>query len=131
VSGSPIRWVAVAYADADAAGSPSVNDVLDAAIDSQCGGLLVDTFKKGNLTLLDMIEIGQLSTLAKDCHSAGMFFAIAGKLSSDSLKHLTTVPADVIGIRSAACRKSDRTGQFDSGLVAAFKQEIQNRFHFR
>ena len=66
---SQLRWVAVAYADANGAKSPNVCDVLVAAIESDCAGLLVDTFTKNGRRLNDEIDEVSLIELADSCHT--------------------------------------------------------------
>ncbi|MEI8018905.1 MAG: (5-formylfuran-3-yl)methyl phosphate synthase, partial [Schlesneria sp.] len=65
---SRLRWVAVAYADANGAKSPSIRDVLAAAIEADCAGLLVDTFTKNGRRLNDEIDQHSLIELADTCH---------------------------------------------------------------
>lgn len=127
-SSSQLHWVAVAYADHEQAQSPTVSEVLDEAIASECAGLLVDTFSKGEFHLLDVTDSETLTKLANDCHAAGLFFALAGKLRRDSLPRLAKVPADVIAIRTAACAESVRTSAIDSTLVSEFRNELGHCF---
>ena len=47
---------------------------------------------------------------------------VAGQLR---LGELRRVDADVVGVRSAVCRGSDRTGELESGLVAAAVAELR------
>ncbi len=125
---SRLRWVAVAYADAIEAKSPSISDVLAAAIESDCAGLLIDTFTKNDRRLNDEIDELSLIELADTCHNAGLFLALAGRLSRESLPWLANVGADVIGIRSAACQGTDRTAQLDPARIAEFQKEIRRCF---
>ncbi len=117
----PINWVAVAYADAAAANSPSINDVLAAAIETSCSGLLIDTFTKTGTTLTDCCDRESLAQLAQRCHSAGLFFALAGRLTRESLPKLSGIPADVLAIRSAACEAASREGRVTEQAVANFR----------
>lgn len=121
---SPFNWVAVAYADFESAASPSINDVLDAAIETECSGLLIDTFSKTGITLLDCCSVSQLNELAERCHAAGMFLALAGRLGRESLAALSRVPVDVIAVRSAACERSDRTAEVSVRAVTSFRKAL-------
>jgi (5-formylfuran-3-yl)methyl phosphate synthase len=127
-SSSKLRWVAVAYADASGAKSPCVLDVLSAAIETDCAGLLIDTFTKDGRRLNDEIDESLLFQLADNCHEAGLFLALAGRLNYESLPFLKNANADVIGIRSAACRGSDRTLQLDTARITEFQNEIRRCF---
>ena len=120
-----LNWVAVAYADADAATSPPIDDVLTAAIDTNCSGLLIDTFTKTGLTLTDCCDLTSLAQLAERCHSAGLFLALAGRLTRESLPTLSRIPADVFAIRSAACEAATREGRVTEPAVADFRMAMR------
>ena len=120
-----LNWVAVAYADADAATSPPIDDVLTAAIDTNCSGLLIDTFTKTGLTLTDCCDLTSLAQLAERCHSAGLFLALAGRLTRESLPTLSRIPADVFAIRSAACEAAEREGRVTEPAVADFRMAMR------
>lgn len=122
---SQLEWVAVAYADAGEAASPPIQAILEAAIATKCAGLLIDTFAKNGLTLTDYCDAAALCELAERCHSAGLFLALAGRLSRESLPELSRVPADVLAIRSAACEDADRTARVSARAVAAFRNAMQ------
>lgn len=124
-SPSRINWVAVAYADADAAASPPLLDIVTAAIESQCAGLLIDTWSKQHGSLLDQIDLPTISSVAKHCHASGLFVAVAGKLSLDSLAALRHAPIDIVAVRSAACIGTDRTAELDANRIAAFRSELR------
>jgi|GEM_PF-765910 len=127
-SKSILHWVAVAYADSATAESPGVHEVLDAAIDGGCAGLLIDTWGKGARNLFFSMDVTSIAEIADKCHAAGLFLAVAGKLDQASLPSLSAVPADILAIRSAACTASNRTSELDSGLVRKFRDEM--RLHF-
>lgn len=127
---SPIEWVGVAYADSEEAGSPDVQQVLNAAVETGCTGLLIDTWTKDGRTLSDEIDVDVLSNIAAKCQRAGLFLALAGRLNTDSLRAVSRVPADVIAIRSAACRNHDRVSQIHAERVVSFKRLIQEVFLF-
>ncbi len=122
-----LEWVAVAYADADEAASPPIRDVLEAAIATNCAGLLIDTFAKTGLTLTDYCDAASLCDLAERCHSAGLFLALAGRLARESLPELSRVPADILAIRSAACEDSNRTARVSARAVASFRDAMRER----
>lgn len=129
-SASQLNWVAVAYADSDQAASPTVSDILEAAITANCAGLLVDTWKKDGRSLLDHVSIRELTRIANRCRRSGLFLALAGRLNPTQLTDLaqSDVSVDVIAIRSAACRGQDRTAEVVTESVVAFKQCLKQRF---
>jgi uncharacterized protein (UPF0264 family) len=127
-SASDLNWVAVAYADATEAASPAISEVLGAAIETGCSGLLIDTWTKDGRVLLDHVNLTELVRIADLCHTSGMFLALAGRLNQGSLPDLSQVPADVIAIRSAACKDANRTAEIHSRSIAAFKRTLEQSF---
>jgi hypothetical protein len=124
----PLGWVAVACADAHLAASPGIEEIIEAAAATGCRGVLIDTFSKSAGPLLAHVSIGKLTSCADRVHDAGLFLALAGRLSADDLSPLSSVPADIIAIRSAACAGSDRGGRVSAGCVAAFKRRLESEF---
>ena len=125
---SPLRWVAVAYVDAAEARSPSLAAVLNAAQQTGCCGLLLDTWTKDGRMLLDEIAVAELTKIADVCHQSGLFLALAGRLNLQRLSDLSAVDADVIAIRSAACRGNDRTTELVVEGVIEFKAAVRQQF---
>ena len=122
---TPLRWVAVAYADDMAAQSPPLKSILSAARDS-CAGLLVDTYSKTGKTLIDYVSVSVLAEVARQCRDSGLFLAIAGSLTIDTALQLGDVGADIVAIRSAACPGANRRDSIDPTLVAAFREALMN-----
>lgn len=119
--GVPLNWVAVAYADAAAAQSPPLPDIVEAAITADCSGVLIDTWSKTSGWLLDSITIGQIRQTADRCRRSGLFLALAGKLSVTHLHELNQAGADILAIRSAACREGDRRLRVDAERILQFR----------
>ncbi len=128
-----LRWVAVAYADHAAARSPSLDAVLNAAAaanetpESACAGLLIDTFTKTGTTLLDYYPVAKLQEIARHCHANGLFLAVAGSLTLPAIRDLRGAGADIIAVRSAACRNGNRRAEIDESQVAAISQIIRGK----
>jgi uncharacterized protein (UPF0264 family) len=106
-----LEWVAVAYADDVAAGSPPIFQILSAGRRAHCRGLLIDTFDKSAGRLIDFLSPGCLEEIACEAHEAGMFLAVAGRLRVEDLKQLREHSVEVVGVRSAACAGELRGGQ--------------------
>ena len=123
-SNSKLRWVAVAYADVNAAAAPGILAVSEAAIETGCAGLLIDTWTKDDRNLLDELDVSLLSSISETCHKSGLFLALAGRLSSEMLPALRDVCADVLAIRSAGCRGSNRTAELDASKVTEFRHRM-------
>ena len=121
---APLQWVAVAYADNVAARSPSLHDVLLAAAKSGCCGLLIDTYVKQGQTMADFVSAARLQETVERCHAAGMFLAIAGSLTIETLQVFGKINADIVAIRSAACRNANRINAIDPSLVVDFRAAL-------
>lgn len=122
-----IGWVAVAYVDEAAAVAPSLEEVVSAAIDTGCAGLLLDTCDKSAGRLHDYVDEHQLVSLAERMHAADMFIAAAGRLTLIDLGRLAASSVDVIAVRSAACEKHDRQSKVTAERVAECKSAIASR----
>lgn len=119
--GKSLRWIAVAYADRVASQSPGLQQVVDAAIQTECAGLLIDTYSKSAGNLFDGVSNAELRRTVDRCHSSGLLMAVAGRLNLESLQKLRDVGPDIIAIRSAACRDGLRHSAIDASLVAGFR----------
>jgi uncharacterized protein (UPF0264 family) len=105
-----------------------VDAVLDAAAETGCRGVLIDTCSKSTGPLLTHVSIGSLHSWANQAHAADLFLALAGRLSADDLPQLNGVPADIIAVRSAACPAGERAGSVSAACVAAFKERLESEF---
>ena len=113
-----VSVIAAAYADADALDPPALAPAWLPALVERTGiaGALVDTFVKDGRGLYGWLAEPELVDLIADTRSVGATFGVAGQLRPGEL---CRVPADIVGIRSAACRRGDRAAELESELVAA------------
>jgi uncharacterized protein (UPF0264 family) len=123
----PIGWIAVLYADQSAQG-PDPSALIDLAATTGCRGLLVDTFRKDGLRLLDHVAPEQLATWRTATANADLLFAVAGSLRAADLPRLVPLQPDVIAVRGAACRSGDRTAEIDADAVRRFRQTLRKTF---
>lgn len=119
-----VGWIAVAYADAEAAQSPPLSVVLDAAVSTGCAGLLVDTFTKSAGSLLDYCALDELQDLIASAQQAGLIVALAGRVQMADLPALVALRPDLIAVRSAVCRYTDRLAAVDVDAVRAFRNAM-------
>jgi (5-formylfuran-3-yl)methyl phosphate synthase len=98
--------VAVIYADAHAAGSPSPNAVLAAAAAAYCPWVLWDTFDKSLGPLLEHTSSAALAVQLRQARAAGLRTVVAGRLTEDALLRLPLELIDIIAVRGAVCRDS-------------------------
>lgn len=119
-------WVAVAYADWELARSPHPQEIIQAAADAGCRGVLFDTYAKTSGRLLDWLSVADLQTAADQIHSSGMFFAMAGSVRLEDLPQLSQVHTDIIGIRGAACAGNQRTGEIRQFAIQEFHESMRD-----
>ncbi len=132
--GQQTRWVAVVYADWQAAFAPSplavlaLVDELRARHDISFAGLLVDTYTKTDKRLLDCLSVAELATLRDAAHERQLLFAVAGRLRMEDVAKLPPIEPDIVAIRSAACADGSRMNSVQAESVARFKAELQRCF---
>jgi len=109
--------VAVAYADAAAAGALSPWGVLAAAMSAGASGVLVDTFAKEGGGLFDAMSPDEVTRWVEVAREASLLTAIAGRLTSADLSRARDTGADIVGVRGAAC-DGDRRAAISASRVA-------------
>ena len=117
--------ILVAYAEEGQVGAPSLDETLALAEAQQWDGLLIDTCLKSGRGLLTWQPPTRLTELAQRCREAGLLFGLAGQVAARDLPQLVTVGADVIGIRSAACRQGERNAEIDPRELFRFKRALR------
>ncbi|MCA9003765.1 MAG: (5-formylfuran-3-yl)methyl phosphate synthase [Planctomycetaceae bacterium] len=126
-SGHQHQWIAVAYADWKRADSLSPFEILEAASENRCAGLLIDTFSKQNGRLLDLLSPDFLSELIELARSRELIVALAGSLRIQDLEILADLGPDIIGIRGAACLGHSRTSEIQESAVRTFRKQMNFR----
>jgi (5-formylfuran-3-yl)methyl phosphate synthase len=120
----PLRWIAVAYADHEAANSPRPEEILDAAEASACAGVLFDTYSKSSGNLFESLVPEELTRFAVRVRAANMLFALAGSLRPHHLPLLRSIQPDIVAVRGAVCSDEQRTARIESVRVSRFKQAL-------
>lgn len=110
-------YIAVAYADNSLAGALVPEEILDRAARYEAAGFLVDTWRKDRGTLLRVIELDRLATLAGTCRALGLSMGIAGGLGRADVEIARQLDVDVFGVRGAAC-SGGRTSRVSRARVA-------------
>ncbi len=121
------RVVIVAYADADRADAPPVDEVLAFACATPWPSpvLLLDTFDKSRSTdghrrtLLDCLSLERLAQIVAACRRRDVRIALAGSLGREDVERVATLESDWIGVRGAVCADGDRGGRLDVAAVQA------------
>jgi (5-formylfuran-3-yl)methyl phosphate synthase len=123
-----LRWVAVAYADWQAAAGLAPSQLLDAARTVHCDVFLIDTFDKSSGTLLKLMDLAELRQLSDSAHQAGLKIALAGGLRLAQFGELAKVCPDIVGVRGAACAGGSRTAPISATAVRDLKRELMESF---
>lgn len=118
------RWIAVAYVDREAANAPPLAEILRHAIDANCYGLLLDTYSKEAGRLTDYLSSSELADWIARAHERELFVACAGRLTLEQLPAVVAADPDIVAIRSAGCRGSDRLAAIDAGAVRSFRDRL-------
>jgi (5-formylfuran-3-yl)methyl phosphate synthase len=80
---------------------------------------LLDTAIKDGRGLLDWLSPDELASFVAEAHAAGLQVALAGALQAEELPLVRATGADIVGMRSAACRDGRRSGPLDAARVRA------------
>ena len=123
-----LRWVAVAYADWQAAKGIAPSLLLDAARTVPCDVLLIDTVDKSSGNLLDVMDLAELRQLSDSAHQAGLKIGLAGRLRRGQFGELAEVCPDILGVRGAACAGGRRTAPVSATAVRALKRDLLASF---
>lgn len=117
VSSSSPGWIAVAYVDPPAAASPPVEDIISAAIETRCAGVLFDTYQKSGCRLTKQVPLSLMKQWLDRLRQHNLTGAVAGQLQQEDIPCLRELGADIIGFRSAACRNRSRTSELDPDQI--------------
>jgi uncharacterized protein (UPF0264 family) len=118
------KWVAVAYADYQRAEAPTPGDVFEAALETNCSVLLIDTFVKDGTNLLDWLPVEEITSLRKTTAAHGLQLALAGRVTLMDLPLLLPLQPDIIAVRGAVCESGERTAEVSESLVAEFIERV-------
>jgi uncharacterized protein (UPF0264 family) len=95
--------IAVADADNAAAGAPARAEVSRIAAAAGARGVLLDTWRKDGRDLFAHVGEDELRRWVSEARGAGLLVALAGSLAADGVRRAATLPADIVGVRGAAC----------------------------
>jgi uncharacterized protein (UPF0264 family) len=115
--------IAVAYADYEAARAPTPETVVRMAAASGADGVLLDTWAKDGGDLFHHLAEPALRAWIGQARAAGLLVGLAGSLSAESVRAVAELPADIVGVRGAACI-GGRAGTVSEGRVAELKAAL-------
>jgi uncharacterized protein (UPF0264 family) len=116
--------VAVAFADADRAVGLAPFALVAEAARAGAEGLLLDTADKSGPGLRDLMEPAALAAFVSSVREAGLFVAVAGRLTAGDLPFVRDAGADIAGVRGAAC-DGGRGGQVSAERVRQLQQSFK------
>jgi len=119
----PARVVLVAYADHAVAGSPAPDAVARIASRVGADGILLDTYGKDGRDLFHYVQGSNLHAWVERGKAAGLSVALAGSLGEPHLARVAEMPADIVGVRGAACG-GERSGTVLEGSVRALRRAL-------
>ncbi len=99
--------VAVAYADAPPYAGLAI--FADIAAHGGAAGVLLDTANKSGAGLCRTLSADALASWVERSQRAGLFAALAGRLTAADVPFVHAAGADIAGVRGAAC-EGGRTG---------------------
>ena len=118
--------IATAYADANRVGCLDPFAIIEAAARAGAFGVLLDTADKHGAGLRELMAPAILRTWVATAHEAGLFVALAGKLTASDLGFASDAGADVVGVRGAACDVG-RTGRVVATRVRELRSALARR----
>jgi uncharacterized protein (UPF0264 family) len=118
------KMAVVAYADWRRAGAPAPDEVCAFAGRRPGWAMLLDTWGKDGLTLLDWMGRVEIDRLCRACRDAGVPIALAGSLSPSLIRTLRPAAPDWFAVRGAACRGLQRTAAVDAAKVRGLVEAI-------
>ena len=95
---------------------------MDIAARAGAAGVLLDTFDKRRGGLRDLVAPHALGAWVATAHDAGLFVALAGKLTASDLPFVRDAGADIAGVRGAAC-DGGRDGHVTTARVRALRSK--------
>jgi uncharacterized protein (UPF0264 family) len=116
--------IAASYADFRRTGTLNPECLPAIAASAGVGGCLLDTAVKDGHTLFDFLQPATIRLLAERAHDKGLMFGLAGALRAKDIPLARELGADVVGIRTAACRGNRRDGVLEFGLVQKLHRAI-------
>jgi (5-formylfuran-3-yl)methyl phosphate synthase len=120
---SSARVVAVAYADADLAGTLAPETILRIAYRAGAAGVLLDTHTKNGKGLFCWLTLSRVRDLVAIAREWGLLTAVAGELRPTDVESVSRAGPDVMGVRGAAC-EGGREGRVTADRVRALRQRM-------
>ncbi len=119
------KIILAAYADYRETGTITPQTLLDIAEKSGAHGVMIDTYRKNGQNLFDHMNTEELKHFVDTAKEKELLTALAGTIQKSHIPRLKKIDPHIIGIRSAACKKSDRVnGKIEKEKVEEFKEQL-------
>jgi uncharacterized protein (UPF0264 family) len=121
-----IKVAAAGYADAKKINS--INPLLlpEIANQAKIDVVMIDTYTKQGKNLFDNLTTMQVKTFVDCAHSLGLEVALAGSLKKQDLPLVSSLGADIVGLRGAACSRGNRVeGEITRELVSDLLKTVK------
>ena len=125
-----VQRVAVAYADSDRAGSPSVQSIVESAVEVGCSLLLIDTFCKQHGGLLNLLSIEALTEIVSAARTQGLKIVLAGSLDVASIETLGAIEPNFFAVRGDVCGAA-RTSTIEPHKIVELGAFVNDRIRSR
>jgi uncharacterized protein (UPF0264 family) len=119
-----VKVIAAGYADAQRCGTLEPALLPGIARKAGVAGCLLDTHIKDGHNLFDFLTLAALGCLADEAHAGGLLFAAAGALQAEHLRLVQEAGADIVGVRTAACRGNQREGPLAIEKIRLLRQQM-------
>lgn len=122
--------VLAAYADFSEIKTISPMKLIEIAEKIGAYGVMVDTYNKtGKKTLFDFLDENYIKKFVKEARKRNLIVALAGKLDFDAIERIkkfdrSSMP-HIIGVRSLACRNSERGKSIEKQRIVEIKKFIE------
>ncbi|CAN5356116.1 (5-formylfuran-3-yl)methyl phosphate synthase [soil metagenome] len=116
--------VCVAYADSHKAKSIAADQVAKFAKRFKFKAFLLDTFNKDGKTLLDHLDIDEITEIVTSLKAGGVKVALGGSLTLEVAKKLKVCEPDWIAVRGGVCTGGKRGNELDPLRVKKWKEML-------
>lgn len=119
-----VKIIAAGYADAQRSGTLDPRLLPGIARKAGISGCLLDTYVKDGRNLFDFLDLEIIRALAMEAHAGELLFALAGALQAEHLQLVQEAGADIVGVRTAACRDNQRKGAIDIDKIRLLRLQM-------
>jgi hypothetical protein len=117
-----VAVVAVGYADYQRFDGLAPEHLVNAAAQTGCSFVMLDTAIKDGRSLFDALCLAEIEAFIAAGRRGGLQVALAGSLNMAHLPALRTLGPNIVGVRGAVCGANGRRGGIDPVKARRFVQ---------